>query len=457
MMSNGINWTDFSIIQGFLDCLDVGISIFDAKGAFLFVNRYVLNASGRSRSDYLGKTVDDFRRMGILDNPVISEVIATKQPSMRVQRSRTKNGVVKEFLVRGYPILDEEGEILFMVADRIEMSPLYQQYIELRKSATKIDRIQRRSPYEEDGIVCASPEMSRVLDMAAQVSISDATVLLQGESGTGKEVVANFIHEKSHRNQAPMVQINCASMPENLLESELFGYEKGSFTGALSTGKEGLIEAANHGTLFLDEVNSMPLSLQAKLLRVLETKTILRIGSLKPRGVDFRLITATNADLKKCVEEHTFREDLYYRLNVIPIEIPPLRNRREDIIPLGNHFLELFCKKYGVEKQLAPKIYRTMEIYSWPGNVRELRNFIERLVVMSVSSAVRINNLPPGMLDLSEKDRCDYQIATKESRERERIIRALEKFDGHRQKTAEYLGISRRCLQYKLKKFGLLK
>lgn len=184
MMNNGINWTDFSIIQGFLDCLDVGISIFDAKGTFLFVNRYVLNASGRSRSDYLGKTVDDFRRMGILDNPVISEVIATKQPSMRVQRSRTKNGVVKEFLVRGYPILDEEGEILFMVADRIEMSPLYQQYIELRKSATKIDRIQRRSPYEEDGIVCASPEMSRVLDMAAQVSISDATVLLQGESGT---------------------------------------------------------------------------------------------------------------------------------------------------------------------------------------------------------------------------------------------------------------------------------
>lgn len=456
-MSGSINWTDFSIIKSFLDCLDVGISIFDEKGTFLFVNRYVLNASGRPRSDYLGKTVDDFRKMGILDNPVISEVIKTKQPSMRVQRSKTKNGDTKEFLVRGYPILDEEGEILFMVADRLEMCPLYRQYAELRKSAANIDRTQRRSPYEEDGIVCASPEMSRVLEMAAQVSLSDATVLLEGESGTGKEVVANFIHEKSRRNQAFMVQINCASMPENLLESELFGYEKGAFTGALSTGKEGLIEAANHGTLFLDEVNSMPLSLQAKLLRVLETKTILRIGSLKPRSVDFRLVTATNTDLKKCVEEHTFREDLYYRLNVIPIEIPPLRNRREDIIPLANHFLDLFCKKYGVEKQLAPKIYRTMEMYSWPGNVRELRNFIERLVVMSVSSAVRINNLPSGMLELSNEDHTEYRTATRESKERERIIRALEKFDGHRQKTAEYLGISRRSLQYKLKKYGLLK
>lgn len=455
-MATSVNWSDLPTIQTLLDCLDVGISIFDAKGTFLFVNRYVLNASGRSRSDYLGKTVEDFRKMGILDNPVISEVIATKQPSSRVQRSKSKNGVVKEFLVRAYPILDENGELLFMAADRIELEPLYHQFLSLRKSVSHIDQTSRVSPYEEDGIVCASPEMTRVLDMAEQVSRSDATVLLQGESGTGKEVVANFIHEKSPRSNVAMVQLNCASMPENLLESELFGYEKGAFTGALSSGKPGLIEVANEGTLFLDEVNSMPLNLQAKLLRVLETKAILRIGSLKPKPVNFRLIAATNADLQQCVREHTFREDLYYRLNVIPIEIPPLHNRREDIIPLAKHFLQHFCQKYGVEKQLSPKIYRTMEAYSWPGNVRELRNFVERLVVMSVSSTVRINNIPPGMLPITEEDSANQFSAHKAAKERERIIRALKKFDGHRQKTAEYLGISRRSLQYKLKRYGLL-
>lgn len=455
-MGTSANWSDFPTIQSLLDCLDVGISIFDAKGTFLFVNRYALNTSGRSRRDYLGKTVEDFRRMGILDNPVASEVIDTKQPSVRVQRSKAKNGEIKEFLVRAYPILDGDGALLFIVADRIEIEPVYRQYLKLRKSAAYIDRTKRISAYEENGIVCSSPEMTRILAMAEQVSRSDAAVLLQGESGTGKEVVANFIHEKSPRSKVAMVQLNCASMPENLLESELFGYEKGAFTGALGTGKPGLIEAANQGTLFLDEVNSMPLSLQAKLLRVLETKSILRIGALKPKSVDFRLIAATNADLRECVNNHTFREDLYYRLNVIPIEIPPLRNRREDIIPLGKHFLHLFCQKYGVEKQLAPKIYRAMEAYSWPGNVRELRNFVERLVVMSVSTAVRINNIPSGMLQVSEEENAECLSSCKSAKERERIIRALERFDGHRQKTAEYLGISRRTLQYKLKRYGLL-
>ena len=443
-------------MQNLLDCLNVGISIFDSKGTFLFVNRYVLNASGRTREEYLNKTVEDFRKMGILDNPVISEVIDTSRPSARVQRSKTKNGMTKEFLVRAYPILDGDGKIAFIVADRLEVEPLYQQYQELRQSASHIDRTRRISAYEEDGVVCHSREMSQVLAMAQRVSGSDSSVLLLGESGTGKEVVANFIHEKSPRRDKPMVQINCASMPENLLESELFGYEKGAFTGALSTGKSGLIEAANHGTLFLDEINSMPLSLQAKLLRVLETKTIVRIGSVKPRAVDFRLIAATNADLKQCVLEHTFREDLYYRLNVIPITIPPLRERRDDIVPLANHFLNLLCKKYGLEKQISPKIYRMMTVYNWPGNVRELRNFIERLVVMSVSSTVRINNIPPGMLQLSTDSHATEETTMRSLKEREKIMKALEKCGGHRQKTADYLGISRRNLQYKLKKYGLL-
>ena len=228
--------------------------------------------------------------------------------------------------------------------------------------------------------------------MARMIADSDANVLLQGETGSGKDFLANHIHEIGNRSSGPFIAVNCASVPKDLLEAELFGYVPGAFTGANPKGKVGLIEAADGGTLFLDEVNSMPLELQGKLLRLLETKLVTRVGDVKSRAVNFRVLSATNQNLIQCVDAGTFRRDLYYRLNVIPITVPPLRERKEDIAPLIFHFLDYYATKYKRVKHLSPQIVEHLTEYSWPGNVRELKNLMERLVIMSSTNALEIQN-----------------------------------------------------------------
>lgn len=455
MVNSRMSLDDLSSVTTVLDHLDIGVTIFDANGKFLFVNRGSLHMSGQSRSFYENQTIFDLYKKGVFNHPVCTEVIRTKKPVARVQRSITKDGGMKEYLVRANPIFDGEGNIALIVADRIEMKSLLQQYESLR-----YDCYEEYTPVENtqstDKIISRSRAMEQVMSLALRASQRDSSVLLQGKSGTGKEVIAEYIHSNSMRRSHEMVRINCASMPENLLESELFGYERGAFTGALQTGKMGLIELADKGTLFLDEVNSMPLELQAKLLRVLETKSVLRIGACKPRAIDFRLIAATNADLRECVSKKQFREDLYYRLNVIPITIPPLKDRPEDIRPLANYFLQKFCAQYGLQKRLLPKIYRLMQNYDWPGNVRELRNFIEWIVVMSTSTTVKISDIPAGFLTSVHTQTPSEEEKEPPEDERSAIIAALEKFQYRRQDTADYLGISRRTLQYRLKKYGLL-
>ena len=309
-------------------------------------------------------------------------------------------------------------------------------------------------------LIYADPLMEQIVSNALKIADLQSSVLLLGESGTGKDVMAHFIHDHSHTYNKNFVAINCASMPESLLESELFGYEKGAFTGAKTTGKMGLIESAHEGTLFLDEINSMPLSLQSKLLRVLESRTITRIGSVKPVEVDFRLIAATNESLEACVARKTFRADLYYRLNVIPMTIPPLRERRKDIRPQIDYFLKKYCDKYGYEKQLSCELYKQLERAEWPGNTRELRNFVERLVIMTDSSTVKIKDIPWHLDESSAMptptSNCNDNLEDDYLDEENRIKRALRINKGHRQNTADYLGISRRTLQYKLKKYNLL-
>lgn len=455
-MSAHADWKELLSTTTVLDHLDVGVTVFDAKGKFLFVNRGSLRMSGRSRSDYENQTVYDFYDKGVFNHPVVPEVIRTKKPAARVQRSTTKSGPIKEYLVRAQPIFDGEGNMILIIADRLDMKELIQQYESLRYTCYD-EVLPNRQPPDAPQVISRSPAMNRVMSLALRASQRDSSVLLQGKSGTGKEVVAEYIHTHSMRRSHAMIRINCASMPENLLESELFGYERGAFTGALQTGKIGLIEAADKGTLFLDEVNSMSPSIQAKLLRVLETKSVLRIGARTPRTIDFRLIAATNENLKACVENHLFREDLYYRLNVIPITIPTLKERKEDIRPLADYFLKRFCSQYGLEKRLLPKIYRVMQNYDWPGNVRELRNFIEWIVVMSTTSTVRISDIPAGFLESSESESSiPPETGGSPEDERAAIVAALERFHGRRQDAADYLGISRRTLQYKLKKYGLL-
>lgn len=295
-------------------------------------------------------------------------------------------------MVISTPIFDETGKvrnILAVVRPLDMMNSLYQQ---ASQSATvsAFTGVGSTPPVTGKALIAESPAMQGILTTVATVAAVDSAVLITGESGTGKEVIAQFIHDASPRNKRDLIVINCASLPENLLEAELFGYEKGAFTGAAPGGKMGLFEAAHGGTLFLDEINSMLLNLQGKVLRALETKTIQRVGSTKSKQVDFRLLTASNEDLTKLVEEKRFRADLYYRLAVIPIRLPPLRERREDIVPLALHFLDMYCRKYSKIKTFTKQTLHLISQYPWPGNVRELKNFVERSVVMSLGQQIEV-------------------------------------------------------------------
>lgn len=316
-------------------------------------------------------------------------------------------------LVISTPIFDDFGKIRNILAVTRPLDKLNQLYYQANQ-ADFISSFTGRGtppPVKGSAVIAESPIMQEVLSAAATVAAVDSAVLITGESGTGKEVVAQYIHDASPRADKPLVVINCASLPETLLEAELFGYEKGAFTGAAAGGKVGLFEAADGGTLFLDEINSLPLNLQGKVLRALETKTIQRVGSTRSKKVDFRLLTATNEDLIKLIDEKRFRTDLYYRLAVIPIHLPPLRERQEDIIPLAQHFLELFCRKYAKTKAFSPQTLQLISQYSWPGNVRELRNFVERSVVMSMGYQIAIPDvssfLEPGNTESSTPGNTD--------------------------------------------------
>ena len=243
-------------------------------------------------------------------------------------------------------------------------------------------------------VLFRSRAMRSIIELALRLGSVDSTVLLQGDSGVGKEVIADFIHKNSLRRDKPFIKINCAAIPENLLESELFGYTRGAFTGANAEGKVGIFEAANHGTLLLDEVGDLPLSLQVKLLRVIQEKKVTRLGDTTPREIDVRLIAAANQDLAAMAMAGSFRKDLFYRLNVVPVLIPPLRERKEDILFLIQEFLQRFCDRHQLRKQLHSLALPVLLEYSWPGNVRELENIMERLVVTTPSLIIGVEDLP---------------------------------------------------------------
>jgi transcriptional regulator with PAS, ATPase and Fis domain len=296
--------------------------------------------------------------------------------------------------------------------------------------------------------------MQGVRTMVLEVAKTTATVLLLGESGTGKELIARTIHLLSPRGKASFIPINCAAIPENLLESELFGHEKGSFTGALQT-RQGKFELARGGTIFLDEIGEMPLALQTKLLRVLQERMFERVGGSKEIRADVRVIAATNRNLQEEVAQRRFREDLYYRLNVFPLQLPPLKDRTEAIPLLAEYFLNRFSVQTGKRlKGFEKEALTAMERYAWPGNVRELQNVVERAVILA-QGTIRCVNLPDTLLCTPEPELHDSRDALK-SVERAMIIKALGRQRGNRRLTAEELGMSRRALQYKLKEFGLL-
>ncbi|WP_350343455.1 sigma 54-interacting transcriptional regulator [Proteinivorax tanatarense] len=313
----------------------------------------------------------------------------------------------------------------------------------------KVKKISREN-YSFGNMFSVSKTMEKVVARGKQVAPTNATVLVYGESGTGKELLANAIHQHSKRKNNPIITVNCGAIPENLAESEFFGYCNGAFTGAQKEGKPGIFELANGGTLFLDEIGELPINMQAKLLRALQEGKFYRVGGVKPTEVDVRVIAATNKNLAEMVQNKNFREDLFYRINVANIELPPLRERKEDIIPLAMSFLKYFNKAHDIYvKRIEPEIVDILENYNWPGNVRELKNIIERLVVFSVDGKTNKNALPNYILEEPpSREQLDNKV---EKFERDAIINVLKKYSNNKAKAAKELKIPRSTLYYRMK------
>ncbi|MFN3472118.1 MAG: sigma-54 interaction domain-containing protein, partial [Aquificaceae bacterium] len=366
-------------------------------------------------------------------------------------------GVLAVFKDFGEESVEKGVELLMIVGTMIgmlykldeKMNQERQEWEEERRLLTKA--LSER--YNVEGIVGKSLAIRKLLELIERVAQTDVNVLITGESGTGKSLVAKAIHFMSKRKEKPFITINCSAIPETLLEAELFGYEKGSFTGAY-TSKKGKFELANGGTIFLDEIGDMPLALQPKILRVIQDKEIERLGSEKTIKVDVRIISATNKDLRELVSQGHFREDLYYRLNVLPIHIPPLRERKEDIPILVDHFLEAFNQRYNKKVRFHPKVIEIFMEYPWYGNVRELENVVERLVILR-DGLIKEGDLPPyffARLDASQPRNIPQII---ENTEREEIIKALEKTGYIKSRAARILGYTLRQLDYRIRKYKI--
>jgi two-component system response regulator HydG len=340
-----------------------------------------------------------------------------------------------------------------------EIKQMVKQAIEMRKlrKENKFLRQELRKNHSDRPIIGKSDKIRQVFALVDKVAETDSTILISGESGTGKELVAREIHYKSCRAEGPFVSINCGALPETLLESELFGHVKGSFTGAVRD-KEGLLAAAKGGTFFLDEVGETSPAIQVKLLRVLQEREIIPVGGIKPIKVDVRLIAATNSDLESDVESGKFRADLYYRLNVIPIRIPPLRERRDDIPLLVDHFLSLYCEGVGKQqKSLSPDAFEVLMRYDWPGNVRELENALERAVILEEGRVIAAEDLPE-RLRRSPGERQGSVVSTSnltlEELEMEYLLKVLDETGWHKKRAAAILGINASTLYRKLQRYG---
>lgn len=338
-----------------------------------------------------------------------------------------------------------------------ELSHRIRQAIDKQTMANEIARLHAefKQKHGLSMMIGQCDAMRKVFEKIQLVADSNCTVLIIGESGTGKELVARAVHEKSRRSSRPFLPINCAAIPESLIESELFGYEKGAFTGATSR-REGLFQAAQGGTLFIDEIGEMQLGLQSKLLRAIENKKILPVGATREIDVDIRLVAATNRDLKERVEKGQFREDLYYRLRVVEIVLPPLRERKEDIPLLVRHFIDQIARENNRPvKDITPEALEVLLSYDWPGNIRELRNTLESIIVLSLKEQIELDDLPTHIIGAKSVQAVFKSGMTLAELEKEAIRRTLEEHGGHRARTAESLGISVRTLQRKIQEYGL--
>lgn len=436
-------------IQTLAESISDGFMILDNHGTILYINKVGLSILGLDQ-DVIGKNLRSITNF----EPEIFDVFKTG-----------KGWVDKEFIVdlvskknvhlvkTAIPIFDSNNQVMAVV-------DTFREIHRVQKLVNKISGCQAKFTFAD--IIYRSKEMARIVEFAKRIAESSSPVLIYGESGTGKEVFAHAIHNHSPRRDGPFVVVDCSAIPHELAESELFGYVEGAFTGARRGGRPGKFEMANGGTIFLDEVGELPLEIQKKFLRCLESRTITRVGDHTPIPVDVRVIAATNRNLEQEVLEHNFREDLFFRLNVISFCIPPLRERREDIIPLAQAFIQRFSKSMAKpEVHLSPEAEECLLAYSWPGNVRELRNAIERALNLVDGPVILPEHLPAKIQQGKQPFITDGQSHSSPSLplldqvERQTIMLTLSRVNGNKKEAARLLGISRSTLYEKLKKYNI--
>jgi len=465
-----VNMNYSTFIDNYLDFRDIannlhdGIYISNGEGNTIFVNDAYVNSTGISRNEVIGRNVKDIISGGnIYKGAVTMEVIKNRKEINSIGKILKNN---KDVLVTGNPIFDESGNIKLVVInnrDLTDLKELENKIVKLKERGKKsIEEIKflRRKQVSCKNTVFTDEKMQFIMRLVQTVAPTDTTVLITGESGTGKEIIADEIYHYSNRKDKPFIKVNCSAIPPELVESELFGYEGGAFTDAKKDGKMGLFELAKCGTILLDEIGDMPLNMQSKLLRVLQEKEFMRVGGKKVIKIDFRVIASTNKDLKKEVNEKRFREDLFYRLNVVPINIPPLRERKGDIENLISEFLNIYNKKYNKKVQLTTGSLKMLQNYKWPGNVRELENFIERVVVISQKNIIEENDIALLLgiekhdLNLGTlQDNLNIKQAVLEL-EKNIITKAIKKY-GSTRKAAEHIGINQSTIVKKCKRLGI--
>ncbi|MCI8740646.1 MAG: sigma 54-interacting transcriptional regulator [Oscillibacter sp.] len=370
----------------------------DARGVILRVSETYEKNFGFAHNSIVGRSAFDLEADGTFSPCITADVIRQKR---KITATQTINHLHKNVMTVGIPLFDAAGELKYVMCFNTvsmeQINSIQRNYRRLQDSLQQYSQeiAELRTRSTATSLVFKSAPMQRLWTLMQNTANTRANILITGETGVGKSAVAKAIHAMSNRAAGPFIEVNCAVLHENLIESELFGYEKGAFTGAASSGKIGKIELANHGTLFLDEIGELPPHIQSKLLQLIQEKTIERLSGTRKIELDFRLLVATNRDLEDAVRRGLFRSDLFYRLNVIRIHIPPLRRRQEDILPLAHQFLSRFSEEYGKVLSLSPRFMSFLEQYSWPGNVRQLENLMERMAITVQDPVIDVIHLPP--------------------------------------------------------------
>ena len=455
---------DMDILQTAMEFSSDGILISDINGNVVYLNEAYEETTGLKRKQILNKNLKTLMEEKIFNKAISLAVLEEGVPVSIIHKYITG----KSALTTANPIYNKDKKLIGVICNTRNVSELLNlrnelfETKELTKKYSEEIKMLRSLALKHEEFIYESKVMENTIKLASKAAAFDSTILIHGESGTGKEVLAKFIHNESPRRNQPFIKVNCAAIPNELFESELFGYMGGSFTGASKDGKPGMFELANGGTILLDEIGELPLSVQSKLLRVIQEKEVFRIGAQTSTPLDVRVLSATNRDLKKEISEGRFREDLFFRLNVVPINIPALKERREDIPKLIQFFLERLNKKYKKIISITDRAINILKSYTWPGNVRELENLIEYLFIMNTSEEIDIEQLPPQVLtqqlynkslDKSAKHTPDLNYMV-ERYEKSIILSTIRNYPSIRQ-ASEALGIHYSTLSRKLKKYNI--